>query len=549
MGLNNISSADLKQKIESHITIDTRSLGLFRIGIGVLMIVDIILRSRNFNRFYTDEGILPLEAKTELYGQHVSVFSITGDPTITGILFAIYFFLGVFVTIGYKTRLVMPLAFFFVISLDARNPMVLSYADIAYRVFMFWGLFMPLGERYSIDAIQSDSHKEQHSGIATLFILLQIITLYFSNGIHKLDYTREWLTGEAMYMIFQLDSITYLLAPHLTEFETLLQAGGIFWFTLMLISPFLLLTRERTRYLLASLYAGGHLFLAITVRIGAFPFVSITGLLLFGQQTLYNDGKKAIRKIGLENQFSRFYTIVTKIGEKIHSILLYRDYRSYIEIEQSTIDNIKLAGGAIAMSFALIMGAAIIAQNVEHTTDIEIEDPPQVKEDIDDVTRTLAIEQPSWKFYHRPVEHDYYKVVAAETESNETIDPYNDKNFSFERPHGKQNHKQYETYRDRFRTSITSNNAISDPENRTVFEPLASQYCDYSASESEHNISNVNIWVIEEDYSTENVHDIGSYNRTAVPITFYNCSGDEPTLIEEPPMDLENEINIPEKDT
>ena len=42
--------------------IDTRSLAAFRISLGLLILADLALRSRNLRAFYTDFGVLPRSA-------------------------------------------------------------------------------------------------------------------------------------------------------------------------------------------------------------------------------------------------------------------------------------------------------------------------------------------------------------------------------------------------------------------------------------------------------------------------------------------------------
>jgi len=46
--------AGIRKYIVACVTIDTRSLAVFRAIMGVLIVVDILLRSRNFHRFYTE---------------------------------------------------------------------------------------------------------------------------------------------------------------------------------------------------------------------------------------------------------------------------------------------------------------------------------------------------------------------------------------------------------------------------------------------------------------------------------------------------------------
>ena len=45
--------------LQSVLRLDTRSLAVFRVGLGLLLLADILERSRNLTAHYTDAGVLP----------------------------------------------------------------------------------------------------------------------------------------------------------------------------------------------------------------------------------------------------------------------------------------------------------------------------------------------------------------------------------------------------------------------------------------------------------------------------------------------------------
>ena len=49
-------------------TLDARSLAIYRIGLGLLLFVDSLLRTRDFSLMFTPRGIFPLPAIAEYYG-------------------------------------------------------------------------------------------------------------------------------------------------------------------------------------------------------------------------------------------------------------------------------------------------------------------------------------------------------------------------------------------------------------------------------------------------------------------------------------------------
>jgi hypothetical protein len=200
--------------------------------------------------------------------------------------------------VGYRTRIATGLSFLLVTSLDIRNVLVLSYADTLFSLLLFWALFLPLGERWSIDAARRD--RPPKSGIASLasaLILLQVVLAYFVNAVHKSG-NELWTSGEAMLLVLSLEDMTYLLGPWLRAAPSFLEFGGLAWYYLLWFSPFLLVLVGRSRALYVAALFVGHLLLAVTVRIGAFPFVSIAGLMLFIQAPTWTDARKAVAAIG-----------------------------------------------------------------------------------------------------------------------------------------------------------------------------------------------------------------------------------------------------------
>ena len=59
--------------------IDLRALAAFRIALGTLVIVDLLLRSRHLTAFYTNDGVLPLEALFSDYSSVYSLHAVSGE--------------------------------------------------------------------------------------------------------------------------------------------------------------------------------------------------------------------------------------------------------------------------------------------------------------------------------------------------------------------------------------------------------------------------------------------------------------------------------------
>jgi len=265
---------------QERVQIDLRALAVFRIALGSIIVLDLILRARNFTAFYTNDGVLPNEALYDSYTDVHSLHAWVGEAWLVALLFVVAGLLGVSMLLGYRTRTVTFLSWIMLFSLHNRNPMVLNGGDGMLRLLVFWSIFLPLGERWSIDASRFDRDRTSVATMASLAILAQIVIMYVSNFVHK---TRgeAWIDGEAVPYILTLDQFTVLLGPYLVEFPDLLVAFSYGWMVLMALAPFLLLLTGWPRAAVATGFVGMHLGMLLTLQIGVFPLVVISALLLF----------------------------------------------------------------------------------------------------------------------------------------------------------------------------------------------------------------------------------------------------------------------------
>src|SRR5262245_31622493 len=116
----------LVSKLEELFGTDLRSLALFRMGLAVIVIGDLINRSFDLRAFYTDFGVLPrkdlIESASNFW--HVSLHLMSGSVWVEAILFLVAGVLALALFFGYRTRLVVPALWFLTISLHSRNLMI-----------------------------------------------------------------------------------------------------------------------------------------------------------------------------------------------------------------------------------------------------------------------------------------------------------------------------------------------------------------------------------------------------------------------------------------
>src|SRR6185436_594656 len=134
-------------------TCDARVLGLFRIGLGCVVLFDLLDRLPDLRVFYTDSGLAPRSQVLESWVRvwRFSVFDAVGPPALVYALFAVGFACVFLFTVGWRTRLMTVLSWLFIMSLDERNLVLLDGGDGVMRIMLFWMMWADSGAAYSLD--------------------------------------------------------------------------------------------------------------------------------------------------------------------------------------------------------------------------------------------------------------------------------------------------------------------------------------------------------------------------------------------------------------
>jgi hypothetical protein len=75
-----LSKSSWRLRLKETLGVDLRSLALFRICLGSLILVDLVLRSVDLQAHYTDFGVLPRGVLWEMYSQwHISLHTASGS--------------------------------------------------------------------------------------------------------------------------------------------------------------------------------------------------------------------------------------------------------------------------------------------------------------------------------------------------------------------------------------------------------------------------------------------------------------------------------------
>lgn len=490
----------LKARLKPWIGIDTRALAIFRVLLGLLVAADAVLRARNFGFLYLDSGAVSMDlARLVPPDPAFSLFFLLPDhPAVAAFLFVLKFVFGLLLAVGFRSRFAAFACFLLVVSFDHRNFFVLSYADFLFALLLFWGLFLPLGERWSLDSLNRESTRTTVVGLASAVILLQMVSMYFVNGLHKLQ-SETWLAGREMKFILHSDEMTYLLGD-LTRLlpDQVLYLGNYSWMALLLASPLLLVLKGRYRSALAGVFIAGHLGLALTVRIGAFPFVTIAGLVLFLSPASMDH---------LEDWFRDSSKL--NLADRRQALAVWLELAPELSVPEAP-EKARKAFRVAALVVLVFSSGYMVVSNAEtaaETADLIDAEDDSLVEYVDDLMWTFHIDQPDWTiFAPESRSRDFYFVFAAEDDDGVLHDVYSDRALSFERPHTKLN-RQYSTYRERFYMEGFRRSHVYGRNGWAPEVELADYHCRESSASGTSDITRLNLYVVYENiHDTEDVH-------------------------------------------
>lgn len=267
--------------------IDLRTLALFRILLGIYILIDLCHRARDLVAHYTDAGLLPRAVQMDfLYFSTWSVHLGNGASWFQALLFLLAGFLAVLLILGWRTRLVTALSWLLMLSVQNRNTFILSGEDNLALLLLFWAMFLPIGARYSIDCALDRTDrfsKNAYFSMATVALLIQGMSMYFFSALLKTH--PIWVEdGTAVYYALNLDYMVTPFGLWFRQFEPLLTGLTYYVYLLELVGPFLIFSPVfhktlRTVFMLA--FMTMHLAFVFFLEIGFFPLISIIMNLTF----------------------------------------------------------------------------------------------------------------------------------------------------------------------------------------------------------------------------------------------------------------------------
>jgi hypothetical protein len=210
---------------DTYLTFDRRTLGFTRVLLGFLLITDLFRRTWDWEAMFSTEGVLPNHVNLwRPQGGNVSIVNAFSTPGELWVLWAIMLATFTCVLVGYKTRVAQILSLVFVTGMNGRVLLIENGGYVAYNLLALWTCFLPLGDRFSLDALLASLRRKReataddlndrsdliaedklapHVSLVGVVILLQLSAIYFFNVVHKTG--PAWKNGTAVHYVLYVD--------------------------------------------------------------------------------------------------------------------------------------------------------------------------------------------------------------------------------------------------------------------------------------------------------------------------------------------------------
>ena len=267
--------------------LDTRACAVLRIGFAVCVIVDLLVIRGSVERWFGEDGLLPLAASRGLVDPHaISPFEwLPASSSTPWIVFGLASAHAVLLLLGVGPRFQALGLLLCLQAFQVRNMLILDGSGIVLRTFAFYLVLMPSADAFSVRAWLARRRGAPLPSVRPAWGLVlfrfQMGLIYVGSAWEKLN-GADWIDGSALYYISRLDD-NFAHGPILDSvFGSLAVCRVLTWATLAveILLP-ILLWFARTRRLGIVLGVLFHLGLAMTMNLFLFPWIMIVGLLAF----------------------------------------------------------------------------------------------------------------------------------------------------------------------------------------------------------------------------------------------------------------------------
>jgi len=401
---------------DKFLSIDTRTLGLTRIAIALLLLFDLAKRANEMSIWYFETGLLPnvMLAARPMRPYGTSFLSYVSSDMGVRVAFVLIAVVYLCFLVGFFTRLFHVLSFVCLVSLQVRVDLIANGGDFVFCDLVLWTAFLPLGASFSIDAWRRDKAEKSSTpspvvSWAVSVAILQLAVIYYFNAVHKSGDT--WIQGTAVYWVAQQEHIVTWLGLWMRENLPLWVFQFLTYFSLVIeyLLPWLILSpwgRPWTRRAAILGVLALHLGIAAIANVGLFSIVMIvySTLLISTEDWDWLRDKLSARR-GDRSQLVRALTLPP--ADAIPALR-----RSPLRW---------MTGSMLAYLF-VVATSQVLVENPGVPNVLKHEQPQWIRATV----QTFRLNQGWMMFASNPPRDDMWLVVDAVAEDGRHIDPLNE---------------------------------------------------------------------------------------------------------------------------
>ena len=281
--------------LQRRFALDVRSLAVFRIALGLLLVSDAALRARDFPLMFAADGLFPPTLIRDYYDGDPSQWSLAlawNDTRWAAAILALEGISGACLAAGWRTTTATALAWIAQVSVFRRTIPAANAGDLLLSCLLFWSCFLPLGAVWSRDARRAAGDQRPQAarvyGPATVALVLQVMAVYIGAGLAKWNAT--WLGGEAVRYALSVHDHGTPLGMWLANADWLV--GPMTWGVLAteIVAPLVFIAWPAARPTIVAAFFLFHITIWMTMSVGLFAPIGMVAWLPLLPGSLWGSG-------------------------------------------------------------------------------------------------------------------------------------------------------------------------------------------------------------------------------------------------------------------
>lgn len=196
------------------------TMGVFRILVGTLALVNALMVSLDFESWFTEKGYFPVAWAERWSGDvwRINLLQGVTDSRVTVVLYVLMCVAALLTALGLFTRVSSIALFILTVSFHHRSPDILHSGDTLMRQWMFFVAIAPSGAALSLDRLiklrkgTAPAVPELVSLWPQRLVQFQLAVVYFTTVWHKM-YGDMWRDGTAVHYPWHLHEFDRFPVP------------------------------------------------------------------------------------------------------------------------------------------------------------------------------------------------------------------------------------------------------------------------------------------------------------------------------------------------